>query len=255
MIIKSSIAIILFLVSYGGFLIYETPSAWVIPRVNPQLAAAHARLSDPRGSIWTGSGVLQINGISLGRLTWNIGWWPLITGHVRAQLRLQGQNIQVHALIDASRTVLLVTRLKGRADLPLLARLTNLPQEAKGTLVANLSKIRLSPRGRIQVAQGTVDIHGTRLPNLGVDLGTLHLLLSGNGSKNIIHGVITNSGGDLDISGQINLYNGVRYTFITQLKPHPGSRNNSMRDALAAILGTPNAQGRYRYTTSGRLTP
>jgi len=255
MIIKSSIAIILFLVSYGGFLIYELPSAWAIPRIDPQLVSVHAKLSDPRGSVWNGSGLLKINGTPLGRLTWNIGWWPLITGHVHAQLRLQGKDIQAHALIDAGRTVLLLTQLRGRADLPLLARLTNLPQEAKGTLVANLAKIRLSPQGRIQAAQGTVDIHGTRLPNLGVDLGTLHLLLSGNGSKNVIHGVITNSGGDLDINGQINLYNGIRYTLITRLKPHPGSKNNPMRDALAAILGTPDAQGRYRYTTSGRLAP
>ncbi|MGH8127979.1 MAG: type II secretion system protein N [Gammaproteobacteria bacterium] len=255
MIIKTILAIVLFLIAYGGFLIYDVPSAWLLSRVNPQLAPAHARLSDPRGGAWSGSGQLLFNGASLGRITWNTSFWPLISGHLDARLQLQGNGITAHGRINADKKQLVVTHLKGRADLVLLAQLANLPAQAQGTLIANLTRIRLSQRGRLEGAQGTVDIHGTRIPDLGVNLGTLHLLLSPGSGKNIIHGTITNNGGDLGISGRIDLYNGVRYTLIAYLKPYPGSKNDPMRDAFAALLGSPDARGRYRYTASGRLTP
>lgn len=255
MIIKTGITIFLFLIAYGGFLIYNVPSAWLISKINPQLAPAHAQLSDPRGGAWKGSGQLLFNGTPLGRITWNTSLWPLLSGHLEARLRLQGNSINAHGRLDADKKQLLVTRLKGRADLAQLAQLANLPPQARGTLVANLTRIRLSQRGRLEGAEGRIDIEGTRLPDLGVNLGTLHLLLSPGSSINIIHGTITNNGGDLDISGRIDLYNGIRYTLIAYLKPYPGSKNDSMRDAFAALLGSPDAQGRYRYTASGRLAP
>lgn len=255
MIIKTSLAILLFLISYGGFLIYNLPASWLISRINPQLAPAHAQLSDPRGGAWSGSGQLLFNGASLGRITWDTSFWPLLSGHLDARLQLHGNGITAHGRIKADKKQLLVTHLKGRADLGLLAQLANLPAQARGTLIADLTRIRLSQRGRLEGAQGTVDVHGTRLPDLGVDLGTLHLLLSPGSNANIIHGKITNNGGDLNISGRLDLYNGTRYSLITYLKPHPGNKNNPMRDAFAALLGSPDTRGRYRYSASGRLTP
>ncbi|MGA7965968.1 MAG: type II secretion system protein N [Gammaproteobacteria bacterium] len=255
MIIKTTITILLFLIAYSGFIIHNVPSAWLISRINPQLAPAHAQLSDPRGSAWKGSGQLLFNGTPLGRVTWNTSLWPLLDGHLEARLQLQGNSINAHGRLEADKKQLLVTHLKGRADLALLAQLANLPPQAQGTLVANLTRVRLSQRGQLEEAQGTVDVHGTRLPDLGVDLGTLHLLLSPGSSVNIIHGTISNNGGDLNISGRIDLYSGTRYTLIAYLKPYPGSKNDPMRDAFAALLGSPDAQGRYRYTASGRLAP
>lgn len=255
MIIKTILTIVLFLIAYSGFLIYNAPSAWLISHINPQLAPAHAKLSDPRGGAWSGSGQLLFNGASLGRISWNTAFWPLINGHLDAHLQLQGNGITARGRINADKKQLVVTHLKGRADLALLAQLANLPAQARGTLIANLTRIRLSQRGRLEGAQGTIDVHGARLPNLGVDLGTLHLRLSPGSNANIIHGTITNNGGDLNISGRLDLYNGTRYTLIAYLKPHPGSKNDPMRDAFAALLGSPDTRGRYRYSASGRLTP
>lgn len=254
MILKIIATTLVFLIAYGGFLISNAPAAWVVSRINPRLSAVHASITDPGGGAWSGSGELHVNGMALGRLDWNAAFWPLVTGHLDSRIRLHGSSIEATARLDAGGETLRLAHLDGRADLQTLARLANLPPEAKGTLVADVSSLRLSGRGALESAEGTIDVHGTSLPDLGVQLGTLHLTLR-NAANHMIHGVISNQGGDLDISGQINLYNGSRYTMIAYLKPHPGSKNDPMRDALAAMLGQPDAQGRYHYNTSGRLSP
>jgi|GEM_PF-1659860 len=254
MIIKYVTTTFVFLIAYGAFLITNIPSGWLVSRINPQLAPAHASLSDARGGAWTGSGQLRVNGKPLGRLSWDASFWPLITGHLDADVKLRGNDIQAHARVNAQRTSLRVTNLEGQADLQMLARLANLPPEAQGTLVADIKALRLSSQGVIQAAQGHVDIHGTRLPDLGVDLGTLHLVLQDTHANNEILGVISNDGGDLDINGQLHLYRGARYGLVAYLKPHPGGKNDPMRDALAAVLGKPDTLGRYQYRVSGVLS-
>ncbi len=255
MIKKTIAVIVLFLATYGIFLIYNTPSSWVISRVDTQLAPLQARVTAPRGSAWSGHGQLEIGAINLGRIDWHTQVWPLLTGHLQARLSLQGNNIEAHGKLNASRSRLRVDGLKGRADLALLARIAGLPDTAEGTLTADLKTVGFSGRGLLQEAEGEIDVHKVRLPALDVDIGTLFLHLTGSKNSNTIHGVLNNSGGDLDINGQITLNDGTRYTLIAYLKPHAGQKNDPMRDALSAMIGAPDAQGRYRYVTSGRLNP
>lgn len=254
MIIKSIITIVVFLVAYGTFLISNVPSGWLVSRLNPQLAAAHASLSDTRGGAWTGSGQLAVNGTPLGRLSWDADFWPLLTGHLDADVKLQGNDIRARARVKAQRKSVRMTNLKGQADLQMLARLAHLPPEAQGTLVADIKLLQVTPQGAIEAARGNVNINGTRLPDLGVDLGTLHLILRYTGPNQGIQGAISNDGGDLDISGQLHLYHGNRYSLLAYLKPHPGSKNDPMRDALAAMLGKPDRLGRYQYRVNGILS-
>lgn len=255
MILKTASIILLFLIAYGGFLITNAPAAWLVSRVNAQLASAHASLSNPQGGAGNGSGDLVVEGTPLGRLHWDASFWPLVTGHLEARIRLQGDKVEAHGRIDAGGKSLQLTDLQGRADLPTLARVADLPPEATGTLIADIQSLRLSNQGALEGAQGSVVIHGTRLPDFGVALGTLHLTLRNAGSNNTVHGSIGNDGGDLDITGQLNLYDGNRYTLSAFLKPHPGDKNDPMRDALSAVLGRPDGQGRYHYQVSGRLAP
>ncbi len=254
--IKKIVGIIaLFLVTYAVFLIYNAPSDWVISRVNSQLAPVQAHIGNPRGSAWSGHGQLEIGSIDLGRINWNTHLWPLITGHLEANLRLIGNDIEAHGRLDASRSLLQLNGLKGSADLALLARIAGMPNTAQGTLTADLQTVRLSQQGLLQDAQGEIHVHKARLPSLDVNLGTLSLRLSGTKTGNTIHAVLNNSGGDLDINGRITLNNGSRYTLNAYLKPHAGQKNDPMRDAFSAMIGSPDAQGRYHYVTSGRLTP
>ncbi len=255
MIKKTAVTIVLFLVTYAIFLIYNTPAEWVISRVDSQLAPLQAHIGNPRGSAWSGHGQLEINSIDVGRINWNTHLWPLITGHLEANLRLSGNDIEAHGRLDASRSLLQLNGLKGRADLALLARIAGMPNTAQGTLTADLKTVRLSGQGLLQDAQGEIDVHKASLPSLDVNLGTLSLRLSGTKAGNTINAVLNNSGGDLDINGNITLNNGRRYTLNAYLKPHAGQKNDPMRDALSAMIGSPDAQGRFHYVTSGQLSP
>lgn len=255
MIKKTILVSLVFLISYGAFLIYNTPSSWVISRVDSQLAPLQAQISEPRGSAWSGHGQLEIGSIDVGRIGWHTRLWPLVTGHVEANLRLRGNGIEAHGKLIANRSRLRVDGLKGRADLALLARIAGLPNTAAGTLTADLKTVGFSQQGLLQEAQGEIDVHKARLPSLNVDLGTLFLHLKDSKTGNTIHAALNNQGGDLDINGQITLNGGTRYNLIAYLKPHAGQKNDPMRDALSAMIGAPDAQGRYRYVTSGRLHP
>lgn len=252
---KIIVTIVLFLATYAVFLIYNTPSGWVISRVNSQLAPIQAHIGNPQGSAWSGHGQLEIGAMDVGRINWDTHLWPLVTGHLEANLHLRGNDIEAHGLLNADRSVLQLKGLEGRADLALLARIAGMPDTAQGTLTAALQTVRLSAQGKLQDAQGKIEVHKARLPSLDVNLGTLSLRLSGTKTGNTIHAVLTNSGGDLDIDGNITLNDGSRYTLSAYLKPHAGQKNDPMRDAFAAMIGAPDAQGRYHYVTSGRLTP
>lgn len=253
MIWKTAATILVFLVAYVGFLISGIPSGWVISRVNRQLAPAGAHIVDTSGNAWSGHGTLRVNATRVGQIKWDTSPWPLVIGHLQALLHLEGNGITAHARLNASSAGVEVDDLQGRADLALLARIANMPNSAKGTLVADVKSVRLSPQARLQSAKGNIDVHGASLPDFDVNLGTLFLRLSNGSGKNTVHAVLNNTGGDLNVTGQMTLYDGSRYTLIAYLKPHPGQKNDSLRDALSAFIGSPDSKGRYHYVTSGRL--
>lgn len=255
MIGKFLATISVFLISYAGFLTYNIPSGFLVSRVNRQLAPANAHIADARGSAWAGHGMLDVNNIQLGRIAWDSSPWHLVTGHLQALVHIEGDGISARGDLDADSDRLRIENLRGKADLALLARVANMPDMAEGTVDADIKSIRLSGQGLLESATGEVDVHRLRLPALEVSLGTLFLHVDSGTGKDSVHAVINNSGGDLDINGQITLRNGTNYTLIAYLKPHPGQKNDPMRDALAAVIGAPDAQGRYRYVTSGRLSP
>lgn len=254
MIKKYLTPIILFLITYAAFLIYNAPSSFLVTRVNARLAPVGAHLADSTGGLWSGDGTLYVRGIDLGRLHWRLDPWPLFGGHLDARLQIKGDDLRASTGLQANSRSLKLTQFKGRADMKLLARLAGMPGTVIGTMVADLKSLRLSGRGLPEQARGEIDVHGARLPAFDVALGTLYLHLK-DANHRTIEGTVHNSGGDLDISGRVTLANGSRYRLDTYLKPHPGQKEDPMRDAFSAVIGAPDAQGRYHYVTSGRLLP
>lgn len=252
MIKKYLPAILLFLLIYSAFLIYNAPSSFLVPRVNARLAPVHARLTDSSGGLWSGDGTLFVRGTDLGQLHWRLSPWPLLSGHLDATLHLKGDDIRARSNIQADSRTLKLTQFQGRAGMGLMARLAGMPGSVVGTLVADLQSVRLSSRGLPEQARGEIDVHGARLPAFSVGLGTIYLRLK-NANSRTIEGAVHNSGGDLDISGKITLTDGTRYHLDAYLKPHPGQKNDAMRDAFSAVIGAPDGQGRYHYVTNGRL--
>lgn len=249
MYLRVSAAVLAFLLSYGGFVLAGVPASWVTHRLNTRLAGADASVVNVHGTAWHGSGQLDYARSALGTLTWTTSPWPLLTGRLSAALRLRGSDVTARARVSAGQGKIVISDLHGRATLPLLARLAQLPTALTGTLVAHIPDATIDAKGGLASARGRVEAHGARLSDLGVNLGTL--VLKVQPSNEGIRGTFTNSGGDLQIDGNLTLGEAGNYTLHATLRP--GRGQNQLRDGLAAMLGPPDGQGRYHYDTSGRL--
>jgi len=247
--LRVSAAVLVFLLSYGGFLAAGVPASWVTHRLNTRLARANASVVDVHGTAWHGSGQLDYARNTLGTLTWTTSPWPLLTGRLSAFLRLKGSDVTARARVSAGRGNIVISDLHGRAALPLLVRLAQLPTALNGTLVADIPAATVDANGGLASARGRVEAHGARLSDLGVNLGIL--VLKVQPSHGGIRGTFTNSGGDLRIRGNLTLGEAGNYSLHATLQP--GRGQNQLRDGLAAVLGAPDAQGRYHYDASGRL--
>lgn len=249
MIRRVFLSIIFLSISYGVFLIWNTPAAWLAGRLRPQLSQVHAELVGVGGTAWHGNGELVLRGIDLGRLSWQTRPWTLLHGAVGAQVRLRGSNMDAWGRVQADRDGTVLTNVDGEAGLELMATLTGLPTALDGRLTADLGEVRIGRDGSLDAARGRIVAHDARLPRLGVAIGTLTLTLqSSNGS---ITGRLSNSGGDLDLAGTLKLAPTGDYSLHATLKPHAGK--NRLTDGLAAFLGSPDAQARYHFDTSGHL--
>ncbi len=249
--LRIALIISVFLVSYVAFLIHGLPATWAARRLDARLAPIGASLSQTQGSAWQGRGTLIFHGTDLGRLDWHTSVWPLVTGELSAAVQLRSPNLQVHARLMANGHGVRIENLQGEAALPPLAKLADLPTTLNGTLVATVAKATFDNHGNIGPLQGHAEIRHASLPELGVKLGTLILRFT-PGSRGSV-GDFHNSGGDLDLSGQLTLTPNGAYVLDAELRPHAGQ--NQMRDALSAMLGAPDGQGRYHYHQAGRFSP
>lgn len=241
--------ILVLLISYCIFLIWNAPAAWLAARIRPDLARMHVALTGVTGTAWQGQAELSLRGTDLGRLHWQTRPWGLVHGTVSAQIRLQGADIEARGQVEAARSGTSLSDVSGKAGLALMATLTGLPTALVGSLTARLDQLRFDSNGRPEAVQGRIVAHDARLPQLGVAVGTLTLALqSSDGS---IIGRLSNSGGDLDLDGTLALTPAGAYTLHATLKPHAGK--NRLTDGLAAFLGSPDAEARYHYDTSGHL--
>lgn len=250
MLVRTALSIVLFLISYASFFIVNVPVGWVAARVDARLRPFDAAVLAARGSAWHGRGELAVAGAPLGTLAWSASPWTLLHGGLAVDLRLRGAEIVASARLQSGKE-LHVSRLDGRAALPLLARLADLPTALDGTLVAHVAEATLGADGTLESATGTLEAHDARLPRLGVSLGTLTLRLAPN--RNGVRGVLGNHGGDLAVAGELSLTAAGGYALHAALKPAAGK--DRIRDALAAVLGPPDADGRYHYAVAGRLRP
>lgn len=247
MIRRAAAAAVVFVVSYGAFLVASTPAAWLIGRLHTELAVAHVSLGEVRGTAWTGSGQITVHGIALGRIRWQTRPWTLVKGQLSARLHLVGQQIHVSGQLDAGRNGTLLRNVTGESELAVVARIAGLPSAIEGGLSADFKSVQFAKTGALEAADGRIVAHRARLARLGVALGTVTLgLQSAHGE---ITGRLSNRGGDLDLAGHLSLSPTGYYTLQATLKPHPGQ--NRLRDGLSALLGRPDAEARYHFDSRG----
>ncbi|MGH8426639.1 MAG: type II secretion system protein N [Gammaproteobacteria bacterium] len=251
MTLRLAVSIPVLIISYGVFLIWNAPAAWLVAQARPQLNAAQVNLFDAGGSAWNGRAELAFQNTDLGQLHWQASPWHLLTGHIAADFSLSGQGLHIQSRINTGGGLTRLNKVEASGGLPSLAALLGLPGGLEGTLTAHLDEIVIGRNGLLQSATGRLEAHDAKLTQVGVDLGTLTLTLENE--QNGIRGQLANRGGDLDLAGTLTLTPGGAYSLQATLYPHPGQ--NQLTDGLAAFLGAPDGAGRYHYNASGRLKP
>ncbi len=220
---------------------------WVAPRLH------EVALGGVAGSLWSGRAArIVVNGRDLGGANWRLRPQALLVGRLEYQLRWGGDLGQGRARVGRG--------LVGRpyvhqlhAELPAgaLADLfgAGVPVGLGGALRADLKSVRFGSRWP-DGADGEVSWEHAQLRDpVSMDLGgfVVHLETAKDG----IRGVLKDSGGPLQVQGQVTLAGNGSYRVTATLKPR-GPQGEQLRSELQ-YLGPPDARGRYSVALSGTL--
>ena len=188
-------------------------------------------------------------------LHWRLDAWPLLRGEMRA------------ALVNETAGAPSATVIYGRDHLELRALELALPVESILPL-ASTAKLALGGTVLVQVehlvwrgdaldAQLTVQWRDASVPGppgpraaARIALGDVRIALNGRGSA--LAGPVSNTGGDVEISGQVAVAAAGASSLEATLRPRGGERERADPvTAALSTLGVPDGQGGYRVRWSG----
>ncbi|TMH24176.1 MAG: type II secretion system protein N [Betaproteobacteria bacterium] len=195
-------------------LLIIAPAALLDARIDA-LSDGRLRIASAAGTLWQGSGELVLMPAGTRQpLLWRLDAWPLLRGEIRATITL-GANGARSATVAYGRDRLDVRDLD-----------VSLP--AQSVLLA------AAPRAPFAVG-GALALHVERLVQLPA-----------------INGPLRNSGGDVEIDGQLDVGAAGTARLDATARPRGSDRASADRIAMAlAALGAPDGRGGYRVIWTG----
>jgi general secretion pathway protein N len=236
----------------GAFVIFALvtlPASVVLSR----LGSAGVSASGVSGSIWKGKAqVLQVSGVNVGSVEWDLHVLPLFTLHLNADVKVS--RVDGFASTELSVGPGGKVTLEGlAASLPLSA--INNPQLRgwNGQLNAKFARLTLD-KGWPTEVDGTldaVDVMGP--PRKPANVGSYRVVFDPAASTpEMLQGAVSDAGdGPLQITGTIKLKADRSYELDTFLATKPNTPQNLARSL--EILGPPDAQGRRQFSAAGTL--
>lgn len=243
-------ALAVYLISLLVMLPAEPVLEWAEPRM--QSRGMRLAASGLEGSIWSGeAGVVSINGVALGRASWDLQPLDALLGRVGVRWMLQPEGGYVSGNLSAAGEQLHLEDVEGRLPAArVMAFAPPLPVQIAGefsTRIESLSVVN-SALGEVN---GTVVWHGATVTSpMQVPLGDLRVELSTAADGNVV-GQVSDSGGPLELAGEVVLSPQGTYRMELNLATRPGA-SNELKQAMA-MLGRPGPGGKRRLTYSGRL--
>jgi general secretion pathway protein N len=236
--------------AYLLFALITLPAQVVLSR----LQSSGVQAAGVEGTAWRGSAqVLQVRGVNVGRVEWNLHVLKLFTGRIGADVRAKRA--------DGSVQTRLTVTPSGRLDFEQLT--ASLPLEAlaanvisggwRGGLSAELSLLTLED-GWPTAAQGTIEAREITGPARNpANIGSYKISLPEGSAKTpgMLVGALSDMGGPLQIAGIVQLKNDKSYL----VEGTAATRADTPRDVAKALeyLGPPDAQGRRQFSLSGTL--
>lgn len=244
---KAWILVALGVLSYLAFALATLPATVITSRLPPAIAMAGVE-----GSAWNGrAAVVSIGGTQLGALNWNLHALSLLAAKAKADIKLTRSDGFVQATI-AMRNPKRVSVSGLTGSLPL----DTLPPSAapggwKGTLNMRLASLELVD-GWPARADGTIELINLVGPaRRPAELGSYKVIFPPELTGNELVGALADTGGPLEIAGNIRLKPDRSYLVEGSVAARPEAPR-SMTDGLQ-MLGSPDAQGRRPFSLAGTM--
>ena len=243
---KRAITVIaLVIIAFAAIVLARLPASWLLPTGGPTLSCASVE-----GSLWSGycSG-LEVRGVALGDLTWQLHPVRLLAGELAAHVDVEhppATSAQADVQIGLGGTV---EARNVTALLPLdPALLQGIPPTLTGTLHLDLALVRVTSKGVVSRLEGRieasdlVDSSGYVTP-----LGSFAVTFPGGAGEPT--GDIADVGGPLAVQGKLHLTPQPGYELSGYVTP----RQSATPALISSIqfLGSPDGQGRRPFALSG----
>lgn len=222
------------------------PLAKVMPGLN---------LAGFDGSVWSGRAEMVVfRKALLGEVNWQLSPVGLLLGKAQLKAMLQSEDgyLQSGLSTPFGGGDVDLADIEGQMPLGELLRFTPyLPVVLEGQVSLNLPLLDLAADGRILRAEGTVMWHkATMSAPQALSLGDLQLVLRTEKEGQVI-GKISDRGGPLKVEGELK-YSPDRSYRVNGTVAAAQNAPSSLTQALG-LLGKSDAQGRYRFTYSGKM--
>jgi general secretion pathway protein N len=230
------------------------PAALLDARIAAQ-SGGRMRIANATGTVWNGSGELVLMPAGTRRpLSWRLDAWPLLRGDVRGVVAGDAESRQ-EATIAYTRDRF---ELRG-LDLSLpaeslmrIATAARAPLGVGGNLVLHIDHLVQAPEALD--AQLTMQWRDASVPapraGARISLGDVRLDLNGRGVE--LSGAIANTGGDVEITGQVAVAAAGASKLDATIRPRISDRERAeMIAAALSALGTADGRGGYRVNWAG----
>jgi general secretion pathway protein N len=235
--------------AFDIFALVTLPASVVLSR----LGSAGVTAAGVSGSIWNGKAqVLQVSGVNVGSVEWDLHVLPLFTLHLNADVKVS----RVDGFASSGLSVGpggKVTLQDLSASLPLSA--INNPQLSgwNGQLNARFARLTLDQGWPIEV-DGTLDALDVVGPaSRPANVGSYRVVFDPAASTaELLQGAVSDAGnGPLQINGTIKLKADRSYELDALVAAKANTPQNLAR--ALEFLGPPDAQGRRQFSMAGAL--
>jgi general secretion pathway protein N len=236
--------------AYLLFAIVTLPATVLLDR----FGSAGVTAAGVDGTAWKGRAqVLQIQGVNVGTVEWDLHALALFALKLRADVKVTRPEGFAQARVDLGRSGPIDLQ-NLTATLPLSALTNVVPSGWSGTLNLKFANLTLE-NGWPIAANGTAEILDISSSNQRSPIsGSYKLLFPAPNTANqagVLTGAISDLGGPLQISGEMQLTPDRGYLIKGLVSPRPDAPQG-FADQLQ-ILGEPDAQGRRPFSLEGSL--
>ena len=243
---------------YLLFLIATLPASIFVSIItSDKQLARQLNITAVSGTVWSGRAEsIQVAGINLGRLKWDLKIFPLILGELSAHVDFKNNAVSTSKISGSG---LVTVSVGGELNLndfsaafsadSLGPLMYGMPARFSGDVNLHVDEMSLVKGQRINLKSRIVVSNAGLVSPQRIDYG--NILIQASPKKMDSQLVLTDQGGALILDGNIQVKGNGLYNINLGM----GARNTASADLTNGLrfLGQRDSTGKYRYKTNGKL--